>query len=264
MPASAVRSHGTTTTCICGRRECDGVLKEIRFSYRHEGCWLQEATEAHPDLLLVVSSVYSANEHVVMTLTVHASDPETLPVVEAAWQEDPRIDTLQRLHDGPRGVRFHVTYSSPHSIFHHIVEHTPVSIGVIRVAGGAEHYQLVGETQAIQDIIKILASKGELEVESIRTPGEVEPKAGVWDQLTDKQVEALVLAQAAGYYRWPRDKSASALAQDLGLSSSAFLDQLRHAEGRLITGLVDRLREQEPGRVEAIRARMRRELATSA
>ncbi len=87
MPAHVVRSHGTTTTCICGRRESEGVLKEIRFSYRHEGCWLQEATEAHPDLLLVVSSVYSANDHVVMTLTVHASDPETLPVVEAAWEE---------------------------------------------------------------------------------------------------------------------------------------------------------------------------------
>lgn len=241
------------------------MLKEVRFRYEHEGCWLQEATQSHPDLLLVVSSVYSANDHVVLTLTVHAADPATLPAVEAAWRKDPRISTLQRLHEGPRGVRFHVTYSSPHSIFHHIVEHTPVSIGVIRIANGVEHYQLIGETQAIQDTLRILSSKGRLEVESIRAPGEEAPdKNDVWESLTDKQVEALVLARLAGYYRWPRDKSASALAQSLGLSSSAFLDQLRHAEGKVITGLVDELRKREPGRVETIGARLRSVAAASA
>lgn len=244
------------------------MLKDVRFRFQHEGCWLQETTERFPGLMLVVSSAYVAGDDVVVTVTAHAQDAKTIDNAEAQWSRDDRIRNVRRLHDGPRGARFHVTYSSPHSIFHHILEHTPVSIGTIRVAEGSEHYQIMGESQAIQDMLMLLSGKGSLQVESVREPdaegkGQEVAEPRPWDALTDKQIEALVLAQLGGYYQWPRDRSASALAEELGLSSSAFLDHLRHAEGKLLSAIVEQMRRDEPGRIETIRARRRGAAARS-
>lgn len=233
------------------------MLKDVRFRFQHDGCWLQEATERHPGVMLVASSVYSAGDSVVMNLTVHADDLAVVDVLEKEWTADERIHTIRRLHEGPRGVRFHVTYSTPKSIFHHILEYTPVSIGTIRVAGGEEHYSIVGSTPDVQGLMRVLATKGKLGVEAIRdvaAPDEATSDAP-WGDLTDKQLEALVLAYLGGYYQWPRDRSASTLAEELGLSSSAFLDHLRHAEAKLVSGIMEDMRTREPGRIEALRAR---------
>lgn len=235
------------------------MLKEVRFTFRHDGCWLQETTERHSGVMLVCSSVYNAATDVVMNLTVHTSDAGLVDRLHQEWDADDRIKQVRRLHEGPQGVRFHVSYNSPHSIFHHILEHTPVSIGAIRVGGGAEHYQIIGGTAEVQRLLQVLMEKGEVQVESIRDAGTVEDAAAntPWAELTDKQLEALVLAHLGGYYQWPRDRSASALAEQLGLSSSAFLDHLRHAEAKLVGGIMADLRAAEPGRIEALRARHR-------
>ncbi len=240
------------------------VLKEVRFRFRHDGCWLQETTKRYPGIMLVVSSAYVAGKDVVVTATVHASDRETIDRAEADWRAHPSIRSVSRVQDGPRGTRFHVRYSTPSSIFHHILEHAPVSIGTIRVADNTEHYQLLGHPEDIQDLLVVLAQKGTLEVQSVRETDtidepEASPELGApwWTTLTDKQLEALVLAFLGGYYQWPRDRSAGALAEDAGLSGSAFLDHLRHAESKVMAAMIEDMRLREPGLFEAIQARRR-------
>lgn len=239
------------------------MLKEVRFRFRHDGCWLQETTKRYPGIMLVVSSAYVAGNDVIVTATAHAADRATIDSAEADWRAHPNIHNLSRVHDGPHGARFHVRYSTPKSIFHHILEHAPVSIGAIRIADDTEHYQLLGHSEDIQGLLAVLNEKGTLEVQSLRDtdilePGEEAAGAGSpWTKLTDKQVEALVLAFLGGYYRWPRDRSAGALAEEAGLSGSAFLDHLRHAEAKVIAALIEDMRLREPGRVESIRARHR-------
>jgi predicted DNA binding protein len=234
------------------------VLKEVRFRYRHDGCWLQETTERHPDVMLVASAVYMVGDEVHMNVTVHAPDAAAVAKAHSEWQKDPRIKKVQQLSEGPRGARFHVAYSSPHSIYVHILRHTPVALGAIRFSQGVEHYQITGASPDLQELLKVLGEKGQVEVLSIREAPGVEgeeaqpsPTAG----LTDKQIEALVLAHQEGYYQWPRVRSASDLAEHLGLSSSAFLDHLRHAEAKLIGSIMGDLAIREPGRIESIRGR---------
>jgi predicted DNA binding protein len=243
------------------------VLKEVRFRYQHDGCWLQETTERHPSLMLVASAVYMVGDEVHMNVTVHAPDAATVAKAHAEWKRDPRIKKVTQLSEGPRGARFHVAYASPHSIYVHILRHTPVALGAIRFAQGAEHYQITGESPELQELLKVLGSKGKVDVLSIREAHEVEaeesqpsPTAG----LTDKQIEALVLAHQEGYYQWPRVRSASDLAEHLGLSSSAFLDHLRHAEAKLIGSIMGDLAIREPGRIEALRSRAKAGRATRA
>jgi predicted DNA binding protein len=236
------------------------VLKEVRFRYRHDGCWLQETTERHPALMLVASAVYMVGDEVHMNVTVHAPDAATVAKAHAEWKKDPRIKKVQQLSEGPRGARFHVAYASPHSIYVHILQHTPVALGSIRFSQGVEHYQITGASPDLQDLLKVLGEKGEVEVLSIREAhdpdiDEPQPGSGPTAGLTDKQIEALVLAHQEGYYQWPRVRSASELAQHLGLSSSAFLDHLRHAEAKLIGSIMGDLAIREPGRIESIRGR---------
>jgi predicted DNA binding protein len=135
---------------------------------------------------------------------------------------------------------------------------------MVRVARGEEHYQIVGTTTDVQGLMRVLAAKGRLDVEAIRDVAAPDEEAGStpWRDLTDKQLEALVLAYLGGYYQWPRDRSASTLAEELGLSSSAFLDHLRHAEAKLVSAVMEDMRTHEPGRIEALRARrVKRDLA---
>lgn len=53
-------------------------------------------------------------------------------------------------------------------------------------------------------------------------------------QLTDRQSEALTAAHEAGYYAWPREVTAEALAESLGISPATFTEHLRAAEQKLV------------------------------
>lgn len=234
------------------------MLKDLRFRFRHDGCWLQETTERHPDVMLVASAIYMSGADVHMNVTVHAPDPAAVAAAAKQWRSDPRIKKVTQLGEGPRGARFHVAYSQPQTIYGHILQHTPVALGAIRFAGGFEHYQITGESPDLQELLRVLAQRGTVEVVSLRDVHDVEgeaPGPGPTAALTDKQVGALVLAHQAGYYQWPRSSSASDLASRLGLSSSAFLDHLRHAEAKLIDAVMQDLALREPGRIEAVKGR---------
>lgn len=224
------------------------VLKEVRFEYRHDGCWLQDTTERHPGLTLVATSIYLSGDDVVILLTAHG-DEAAIAAASAEWEADPRLHRVHKIHAGARGSRFHIAYAKQDSIYPRIIEHTPVSLGAIRFSGGREYYQILGAPTDVSALMRDLGRKGELRALSVREAS-VEPEAeGTdWAGLTDKQVEALVAAHRAGYYEWPRQRSATQLARQLGLSSSAFLDHLRTAEARLIDQQVQALLAREPER----------------
>jgi predicted DNA binding protein len=234
------------------------VLKEVRFRFRHEGCWLQETTERHPSLMLVASAVYMVGSEVHMNVSAHSPQPDAVTKAFTEWSRDPRIKKVTRLGGGAQGMRFHVAYQSPHSIYVHILEHTPVALGAIRFAQGIENYQIMGESTELHDLLAVLGKKGTVEVLSIRDVqdlGVEDAATAMTAGLTDKQLEALVIAHQAGYYQWPRSSSASDVAERLGLSSSAFLDQLRHAEIKVIGAVISELALREPGRIETIKSR---------
>lgn len=238
------------------------MLKEIRFTFRHDGCWLLETTQRYPSVTLVVSSIYQVEQDIHVDMFVHAPNRGTIDSAFRDWSTDKRIKKISKLYDGPKGVRFHVSYSAKQSIYPNIIHHTPLSLGAISFAGGIEYYSILGEAEDVQQLLGVLGKDGKVEVQSIKNLTEVpEAKnadldAQVLGGLTDKQVEALIFAHSRGYYNWPRVLSASDLAEMLGLSSAAFLDHLRRAEARAVDAVVKNLKSIDPARVEAIKARL--------
>lgn len=238
------------------------MLKEVRFTFRHKNCWLQETTERYPSVTLVISSVYQVREDIHVDLFVHAPRRQTIEAAFQEWSQDDRINKISKLYEGPKGVRYHVNYSAKSSIYPNIIHHTPLSLGAISMAGGIEYYSIVGFSEDVQHLLATLGQEGQVDVQSIKNLQEVpETKNAdldptVLEGLTDKQVDALVFAHSQGYYNWPRVLSASDLADMLGLSSAAFLDHLRRAEARAVDAVVKSLRATDPARVEAIKARL--------
>lgn len=53
------------------------------------------------------------------------------------------------------------------------------------------------------------------------------------DALTDRQREAVCAAHDAGYYEWPRDRTAEEIADSLDIAASTFHRHLRTAQGKL-------------------------------
>lgn len=238
------------------------MLKELRFSFQHANCWLQEATEHYRDLTLVVSSVYQVEDTIHIDLFAHAPRPETVEKAFEEWQKDPRVKKITRLYEGPKGVRFHASYSAKNSIYPHIIHHTPVSLGAVSMTLGIEYYSLLGEAEDVQSLLQVLGREGRTQVLSIKNLQEAPEPLNrdlaneLLKEFTDKQIEALILAHAEGYYKWPRELSASDLAARLGLSSAAFLDHLRRAESKALDMVISNLRALDPARFEAVKARL--------
>ena len=69
-------------------------------------------------------------------------------------------------------------------------------------------------------------------------PSSGSPPAAVSpDDLSVRQREAFALARDRGYYEYPREVTATALADALGVSKSTFLEHLRKAERTLLAGV---------------------------
>lgn len=59
-------------------------------------------------------------------------------------------------------------------------------------------------------------------------------------ELTDRQLQALRMAQATGYFEQPREKTASELAEELNLSAATFGQHLRAAERKVFNQLFEK------------------------
>lgn len=71
-------------------------------------------------------------------------------------------------------------------------------------------------------------------------------RTGVIDRLTERQLESLRTALAAGYYRWPREATAEECADVLGISQPTFTQHLRAAEEKVLEDLLEEVNTDPP------------------
>jgi hypothetical protein len=133
-----------------------------------------------------------------------------------------------------------------------------ISVPPTRFEAGWEHYRVVSFHEArSRELFGAIREKGgdvellskrKLDVQPLlNTRGLAVP--ALLDGLTDKQVEALILAARHGMYRSPRLTTAASIADAVGLSRSTFEEHLRKAENRLLTSLIPYLELAHRARV---------------
>lgn len=237
------------------------MLKRMRFRFRPEGYWLIDISRDYPSVTFLMSLIYIVEDTVHTDVVVHTENPDVVDEIERRCREHPQVRDMRRVYDGPRGTRFHASYETSYSFYPHIVDHTPVALGTVRLRDGTEHYEIIGEPEDLQGILDRMATEGDLEVEMIEELAPAyhdrddELPLGV--ELTAKQIEALTWAHADGYFQWPRQRSASDIASKVDISLSAFLDRLRQAEARILERFVQAFREQAPGQYNEARKELR-------
>lgn len=231
--------------------------KEVRFTYQHDGCWLQETTARHPEIVMVASSMYLVGEDVFTNLAVHGP-PGAIRAVQEEWSHDPRLHKVSVLSTAKGTAVFHIGYRSDRSIVRHVLEHAPVSVGATRHAQGKEYHHVIGEAGDLDGLLKALAERGTVQVTSLREADESEPPSSPLARLTDQESESLLAAYLGGYFQWPRRTSADDLAKGIGVSHTAFLNRLRQAETKVMEDLMAEVARREPGRLEAARSRASR------
>lgn len=227
------------------------MLKKVRFRFRPEGYWIIDISRDYPHVTFLMSLIYIVGDTVHTDVVVYADDPADVDAIEARCRDHPQVEEITRVYDGPRGTRFHASYREEYSFYPDIVRHTPVAIGTVGLRDGTERYEIIGEPEDLRTILDIMEKRGEVEVEGVEAvPSEVDAAEDLPTAvgLTDKQVEALLSAHVDGYYRWPRERSASDLAAKADVSLSAFLDRLRRAESKVLDWFVERMREESPTR----------------
>jgi predicted DNA binding protein len=117
--------------------------------------------------------------------------------------------------------------------------------------GGWEKYRVFSWDKAnILDLVgKIKAARGIVKLESVHQLGlpsfteeMLVPVDSLFDGLTAKQSDVLILAIKHGYFDSPAKVSADEMARLAGLSRSTFMEHLRKAEGKLLINVLPLLK----------------------
>lgn len=156
--------------------------------------------------------------------------------------DDSRFERCRVISDDGSGLIELVASASP------LLDTTTAAGAIVRTAtAGPDSSRLVVEAPVGADIRRI--------VEHVRReyPGAellarrerdrplmtVDRPGGLFDELTDRQREALEAAYRSGYFAWPRESTAEEVAQALDIAPSTFHAHLRKAEAVVLAALFD-------------------------
>lgn len=204
----------------------------VEFEIRGDDCPLAEATRAVDSSVEAQPPQLRADGYALLRFGASENDRLTR-VLDA----DERVRYLHRvLTDGRAGYR---CLSK-----HPCVVHELVSEGLLIESLGYQNgtATVTGAVVGYDVLEGVMDRAGETVGVTLRRvyplgPHEHDREATQHWDLTPKQEEALSVALELGYFEIPRDADAAAVATELGVSKSAFLERLRRAERVVLTRL---------------------------
>lgn len=146
--------------------------------------------------------------------------------LESAAAGEPAIERLERIGIVDDTAAYRVDWDPSMYSFTEAIRRTDATI--LRGGGSVEgwHFELrFGEREHATDIQSFCLAEG-IEFDVLRVGSVVETTVTGYG-LTDAQREALVSAQAAGYFAEPRETTTEALAEEFGISPRALSGRIR-------------------------------------
>jgi predicted DNA binding protein len=134
-----------------------------------------------------------------------------------------------------------VQYAENRSINDALVSNGFIPDEAVWIHDGREYWNVVIEAdrERIQERIDAISEEmnADIEIQHITTGNR--DTGGVLDPgiLSERQREVFKLARDRGYYEWPREVSATELADELGVSKATTLEHLRKAEAKIMRSL---------------------------
>ncbi|XVH33509.1 helix-turn-helix domain-containing protein (plasmid) [Haloferacaceae archaeon DSL9] len=159
------------------------------------------------------------------TLTFIAEIPTARDEIAARLRESTAVERVGTIGESTLLVRKRSCGAIPI-----IRRNNGMLCGIDRAFGTERVFDVLAFSQAdIRTIVDELGTLGSARIEKItRVP---DRPAG----LSKRQLEVVRAALANGYYDWPRESDAQAIASELEITHPTFLEHLRKAEKKLLT-----------------------------
>ncbi|WP_227380276.1 helix-turn-helix domain-containing protein [Haladaptatus halobius] len=214
----------------------------------HPNCWTLETTAA-VDAGLIAHGVYEYSDCVSALLTAYADRTEQIDNLVTEIENSEFTDVVKRINDyfspnlrthsaGNATEELLVEYQPQNSIHDAFVSRGFVPEEQIRMQNGYEYWTvIISESRTtIQRRLNEIRQEmnAEIAIEGMKSPSTKTPKYNSTNRLSERQREVFELAQQQGYYTWPRETSASELAEHLEISKTTMLEHLRKAEAKLL------------------------------
>ena len=226
------------------------MKKRIDLRLWHEGCWMLDLTRTYPDAELVVTDICSDGVDIFATVVLYTEGECDLEAVEAEAQSYQAVRSTDVLESRDGYLRIHTKYDANRSIYTAVVNSALTPIGEITVADDEEHWTLIVDSGEINAAVAELEESASVD---IRRVIDYEPESStnrdlideIQQELSPRQQSYLLLALEEGYYSWPRDVSASELAEKHDVSGPTALEHIRTGESRVLHRVLKDLKRRE-------------------
>lgn len=223
----------------------------LTLSIWHPDCWTLEVTE-HAEGGLFGHGVYTVEDQAKGRFTVYGESEDEVESLLDAIEESPLTNSVWRMNhrydfDTPmpapgntiRSVL--VEYEEADSINDALVSHGFIPNKAVWIHDGREYWTVVIEENRdqIRERLGVIRDEMDADIEVQHIVSEDGDTEGVLQRsvLSQRQRDVFEFARERGYYEWPREVSATDLADELGVSKATVLEHLRKAESRLFDRL---------------------------
>lgn len=227
------------------------VGSHLTLSIWHPDCWTLQVTD-DADGGIFGHGVYQVDASVKGRFTVYGEsetevdslivDIEESSLTDSVWKLDNRFEFDHHIPTpGNTSQSVLVTYSHNRSINQALVSNGFIPDKAVWIQDGREYWNVIIEEDRknIQKRLDAVRDEmnAEIEVQQIisdNRQAEGVLKCGI---LSERQREVFELARKQGYYTWPREVSATEIADELDVSKATVLEHLRKAEAKVINAL---------------------------
>lgn len=236
-----------SVTRVSDSEDGEVSYKQVELTLWHSDCWMLEVTDDFPDTHILEKSLYPTDEQVKADLLL-VSDGE-VPILEfiEAVDDHAAVDEVAVLKQSEERARVVVNYDRGTSIVPDIVNSEFMPVEPVYITDGLEHWTVLVKADRLGEVVESMRAEYDVDIDSIHR---ADPKDNVefadfvdqvFDRLSERQTESLMEAQEIGYYNWPRDVSANAVAERLDVSNPTVLEHLRKGEQKVLNLFLDKL-----------------------
>ena len=223
------------------------TYKQVELALWHPGCWTLEVSDALEDTHIVEKSLYPTDEQVKGDFLLVSDGDVTLDEFTETIDAHRSVESVAVLTQSRERARAVVNYDRDDSIVPDIVNSEFMPVEPVYITGGVEHWTVLVRADRLSSVVQSMREEYDVDLRSVH---EADPHDNVEfsdfvdqvsDQLSARQAESMLEAQSIGYYNWPRDVSANAVADELDVSNPTVLEHLRKGEQKVLNLFLDRL-----------------------
>jgi len=231
------------------KRESAEEFQTSQISLRiwHPNCWTLRTTE-DADAGLVGHGVYKHDGVLSARLTAYGDTADAIDDLVENIDESGLTEEVKVIHEyfgqtpkaaaGNATEELLVEYEPRHSIHDALISRGFVPEEEIRIHDGYEYWTVIAAASRSTIGSRLDQVRREMDaeitVEGMKSAGTRTVQTASTEQLSERQREIFEFSRQEGYYTWPRETSASALADEMGISKTTFLEHLRKAEAKLL------------------------------